>query len=137
MQQYQIKSNQIKSIDIYIYIYIYLMMMMIMMMLLLMLMTTTVTMPDIIYIHFCIRHRAASLGHIGVVKILIAAKARVNIRDQVANTPLHLACEEGHGDTALLLIQHGARADQPNREGKTALDLCDAMFRAYLESQID
>jgi 26S proteasome non-ATPase regulatory subunit 10 len=56
--------------------------------------------------------------------LLISAKARVNPRDSEGNTALHLACEEGHGDTAVVLIEHNADADLPNADGKTPIEVC-------------
>jgi 26S proteasome non-ATPase regulatory subunit 10 len=65
-------------------------------------------------------------------------KAKVNTRDSVANTPLHLACEEGHGDTAVLLIEHGADPDILNKDSQTPIDLCATkQVRSYIERAIE
>lgn len=65
-------------------------------------------------------------------------KSKVNVRDSVANTPLHLACEEGHGDTAALLIENDADPDILNKEGQTPLDLCATkQLRAFVEQAIE
>lgn len=49
-------------------------------------------------------HRAATLGHLPIVKKLISDEAgsansgvKINAKDKMWNTPLHLACESGHG----------------------------------------
>jgi ankyrin repeat protein len=65
-------------------------------------------------------------------------KSKVNIRDSVSNTPLHLACEEGRGDTATLLIENGADPDHVNQSGQTPLDLCPTkQLRAFIEKAIE
>lgn len=65
-------------------------------------------------------------------------KAKVNLRDSVANTALHLACEESHGDTAVLLIENGADPDILNKDGQVPLDLCATkQLRTYIERAID
>ena len=55
----------------------------------------------------------------------------------MGNTALHLACEEGLGDIALLLIQNGARYDIMNKESKSALDICDKNLANFLKQQIE
>jgi ankyrin repeat protein len=37
---------------------------------------------------------------------------------------LHNACEEGHGDCALLLIENNGNLDALNMDGKTPIELC-------------
>lgn len=70
------------------------------------------------------RHRAASGGYIKIIELLIKAKSRINPKDVEGNTPLHYACEEGHGDCAVYLIENNANEDQLNSDGKTPIDLC-------------
>lgn len=84
-------------------------------------------------------HRAVAQGYSAFVRMLIQdGKAKVNTRDSVANTPLHLACEEGHGDTAVLLIEHGADPDILNKDGQTPIDLCATkQVRSYIERAIE
>lgn len=77
-------------------------------------------------------------GHTAIVKLLLDAKCRVNPKDGQANTPLHLACEEGHGDTAMALIENGGNADQLNAEGKSPLDVCRTpQLRIYIQRRIE
>lgn len=62
-------------------------------------------------------HRAASAGHDAVVRVLLAPpartdgsphpKTRVNPADRLGNTPLHLAVDSAHPQTAALLIDLG------------------------------
>jgi 26S proteasome non-ATPase regulatory subunit 10 len=85
------------------------------------------------------RHRAVAQGYSAFVRMLIQdGKSKVNVRDSVANTPLHLACEEGHGDTAALLIENDADPDILNKEGQTPPDLCATkQLRAFVEQAIE
>lgn len=55
---------------------------------------------------------------------MIQHQCRLNPKDNQGNTPLHLACEEDHGDCAVLLIEHGADIDRLNQDGKTPIELC-------------
>ncbi|KAI8984656.1 ankyrin repeat-containing domain protein [Mycotypha africana] len=72
-----------------------------------------------------------------MMALLIEAKARVNAKDSEGNTPLHYACEEGHGDCAVYLIQHRGNLDQLNSQGKSPLDLCtNHQVRSFIQSQI-
>lgn len=48
----------------------------------------------------------------------------MNPKDSQGNTPLHNACEEGHGDCALLLIEHNGNLDALNADGKSPIELC-------------
>lgn len=74
--------------------------------------------------HHHIRHRAACGGYIKIIQLLLDAKSRVNPKDSQGDTPLHNACEEGHGDCALLLIEHNGNLDALNSDGKSPIELC-------------
>lgn len=62
-------------------------------------------------------HRAASAGRDAVLRVLLTPpartdgtphpKTRVNPADRLGNTPLHLAVDSAHGQTAALLISEG------------------------------
>lgn len=84
-------------------------------------------------------HRAVAQGYTAFVRMLIEqGKSKVNIRDSVSNTPLHLACEDGHGDTAILLIENGADPDLVNKSGQYPLDLCPTkQIHAFIEKAIE
>lgn len=58
------------------------------------------------------------------MQLLIDHSCRVNPKDSEGNTPLHYACEEGHGDCAVLLVQNGGDLDRLNTEGKSPIELC-------------
>jgi len=49
-------------------------------------------------------HRAAALGHIEVVKVLLNAGASPRQRDMGGETALHKACQNGHKDVAQILV---------------------------------
>jgi 26S proteasome non-ATPase regulatory subunit 10 len=71
------------------------------------------------------RHRAASTGATPFVKLLLSpenpsgTKPRLNTQDRAGNTPLHLAIESGHGETAVALIEAGADRERTNSDGQT------------------
>ncbi|ORX62072.1 ankyrin [Hesseltinella vesiculosa] len=89
-------------------------------------------------IFFCEdRHRAAVQGYSPLVKLLLNSGSRVNPVDNARNTPLHLACEEGHGDTAVNLLENGADPDRLNAEEKTPLDLCSKELQAYIAPYLE
>lgn len=67
------------------------------------------------------------------MELLINQKCRINSKDSQGNTPLHLACEEGHGDCAVLLLNNGADQDRLNANGKTPIELCSkAEVRSFI-----
>jgi len=73
-------------------------------------------------------HRAATTGSIGFVTLLLHTpeghpKTRLNTGDRIGNTPLHLAMESAHGETAALLIEAGADRSRVNLEDQTAEQL--------------
>jgi 26S proteasome non-ATPase regulatory subunit 10 len=94
--------------------------------------------PHDTFVSLC-SHRAAAKGYSAFVRMLIQdGKAKVNLRDSVANTALHLACEESHGDTAVLLIENGADPDILNKDGQVPLDLCATkQLRTFIERAMD
>ena len=59
---------------------------------------------------------------IQVCKLLLDNGAGVDDQDQHGNTPLHIACYQGHPDTVEILLKGGARLLRNNQE-LTALDL--------------
>lgn len=46
-----------------------------------------------------------------LVKLLEAARADVNAKDEHGMTPLHKAAVQGHSETASELLAHGAHVD--------------------------
>ena len=68
-------------------------------------------------------HRAASRGHLDIVKVLLSANASPNMADGEGNTPLHLAADEGHKKVFDELKRAGANPEIVNKEGKKAIDM--------------
>ena len=66
-------------------------------------------------------HRAAAVGSVPIVKLLLDSKSPVNASDVDGMTALHHAISEGHGDVAVELLRAGAEADRKDREDRTAL----------------
>lgn len=53
-------------------------------------------------------HRAAAVGSLPIVRLLIANKSPLNSSDVSSQTPLHHAMAEGHGDVVVELLRAGA-----------------------------
>lgn len=70
---------------------------------------------------------AAGAGHPAVVKLLLSSGAPVDSPGPDGTTPLHRACERGDAESALLLIEAGAKIDtktgggEPDRRGAPPL----------------
>ncbi|MBW0501864.1 hypothetical protein O181_041579 [Austropuccinia psidii MF-1] len=85
-------------------------------------------------------HRAASSGATPFVKLLLeprllpdgtkdpsAPKAKLNVADRAGHTPLHLALESGHAETACTLIEAGADRGRLNIDGRRPEELTDVL----------
>ncbi|KAH6583760.1 hypothetical protein BASA60_001281 [Batrachochytrium salamandrivorans] len=57
-------------------------------------------------------HRAASMGHVRILTLLVEAGSKLNAEDIAGNSPLYLAIEQGHNNAAHYLIHAGAEADE-------------------------
>ncbi|WFD36581.1 putative ankyrin-repeat protein [Malassezia cuniculi] len=79
-------------------------------------------------------HRAATAGQNAVLRVLLAPPprtdgtphqaTRVNPADRLGNTPLHLAIESGHGETAAILIGEAhVDRNRANADGQRPEDL--------------
>ena len=66
-------------------------------------------------------HIAAQKGLKSIVELLLANGAEVGARDDMFETPLKYAVEDGHGDVAELLRQHGGRLRTAAREIKLSV----------------
>ncbi|CAD0042967.1 unnamed protein product, partial [Aureobasidium pullulans] len=78
-------------------------------------------------------HRAAAVGSVPMVKLLLENRSPVNGSDGDGCTALHHAVAEGHGDTAVVLLKAGAETDKRDNSGALALDLApDAKVRSYI-----
>ena len=68
-------------------------------------------------------------GNIEGVKLAIANGSDVNVKDEDETTPLYIAIEEGHTETANLLRKHGGKkGDELKAEGKEALKAKETMM---------
>ena len=56
----------------------------------------------------------------------LARGADLNIRDENGNTPLIVACQNGHASVCHLLVEHGADLKCANKKGNTPLHFCFA-----------
>lgn len=72
-------------------------------------------------------HKAAYMGHVEVLRLLVAAERFAEVKDAQGPfngyTPLHDASWHGHADAALVLLEAGARTDLKGFDGKTPGDL--------------
>ena len=66
-------------------------------------------------------HYAALANDVASVEARLAAGDDPDARDRHGCTPLHLAAQEGAGDAARELLDHGATVDPPNEAGNTPL----------------
>lgn len=79
-------------------------------------------------------HRAAAIGSVPMINLLVKNKSPLNATDSDGQTALHHAVAEGHGDAAVALLKAGAETDKQDLEGKLALDLApDKEVRKYIE----
>jgi 26S proteasome non-ATPase regulatory subunit 10 len=77
-------------------------------------------------------HRAAAIGSIPMMKLLVENRSPVNATDVDGMTALHHAVCEGHGDAAIWLLKNGAEWGKRDREDKMAIDLApDAKVRHW------
>lgn len=84
-------------------------------------------------------HRAAAIGSLPIVHLLIAAKSPLNVADLSGGwTPLHHALAEGHGDVAVELVKAGADLEKEDEEGKKPLDVAaDEKTRKYVQVELE
>ena len=74
--------------------------------------------PDLIS---CCRHKKiAELSH------ALARGTNLDVRDENGNTPLIVACQNGHASVCHLLVEHGADLKCANKRGNTPLHYCFA-----------
>lgn len=80
------------------------------------------TMPDAVIVDRALL-AACDAGHHEIVELLVAAGARLDARDVVGMTGLHLAVWNDHVEVARLLVAHGAPLDARNGYGGTVLGM--------------
>ncbi|KAL7753065.1 hypothetical protein RI367_001517 [Sorochytrium milnesiophthora] len=74
-------------------------------------------------------HYLAAAPHVRTVllpplaRLLLDNGAHVNVADRMGTFPLHLACENNHGDLVELLIEQGATIHVQNRKNLMPMDL--------------
>ena len=56
----------------------------------------------------------------------LARGTNLNVRDENGNTPLIVACQNGHASVCHLLVEHGADLKCANKKGNTPLHYCFA-----------
>lgn len=79
---------------------------------------------------------ASYMGHIETVRLLLAAKARVDHPNKWGKTPLMWASDKGHIEVMRLLLKAGANRQLKDEDGKTALDYANAHNDAALKAQM-
>ncbi|KAI4133033.1 MAG: hypothetical protein LQ347_002338 [Umbilicaria vellea] len=78
-------------------------------------------------------HRAAAIGSVPLVKLLLDNKSPLNATDSSGYSALHHAIAEGHGDTAIFIIKAGAETDRKDANGNLAIDLApDTKIRKFI-----
>ncbi|KAK8083019.1 hypothetical protein PG996_001800 [Apiospora saccharicola] len=83
-------------------------------------------------------HRAAAVGSVPMVNLLIKNKSPLNATDSSGYTALHHAVAEGHGATAVALLKAGADTDKRDSDGLLALNLApDKEVRKYIEREAE
>lgn len=83
-------------------------------------------------------HRAAAIGSVPMINLLLEHKSPINASDNAGYTPLHHAVAEGHGDAAVALLKAGAETDKKDVDGCLALDLApDKDVRRFIEREAE
>ncbi|KAK4103131.1 putative proteasome regulatory protein [Parathielavia hyrcaniae] len=83
-------------------------------------------------------HRAAAVGSVPMINLLIKHRSPINAADSAGHTPLHHAVAEGHGNAAVALLKAGAATDKKDVDGLLALDLAPGKdVRAYIERKAE
>ncbi|KAI6246558.1 hypothetical protein HI914_05786 [Erysiphe necator] len=83
-------------------------------------------------------HRAAAVGSVPLVELLIKHNSPINAADISGQTPLHHAIAEGHGDTALSLLKAGVDTKKRDSDEKLALELApDLQIKKFIIRQAE
>jgi ankyrin repeat protein len=69
-------------------------------------------------------HKAASIGSVDMVNLLIESGANINAQNILGETPLMLAIVKNYEDVIYTLLKNGAKIDIKNNIGETAYILC-------------
>ena len=69
-------------------------------------------------------HSASSMGHLGVVKLLLEGRANLHqVTTRLHRQPLHLAALEGHGELVDFLVENQADMEAGDIHRRTPLSL--------------
>lgn len=83
-------------------------------------------------------HRAAAVGSVPMVELLIKHNSPINAADISGQTPLHHAIAEGHGDTAISLLKAGVDTKKRDSDDMLALDLApDSQVKKFIIRQAE
>ena len=66
-------------------------------------------------------HEACTYGHVGAVRLLLKAKAKVDSADSDGFSALYRACTDGHLNVTRMLLEAKAMVDAPSKKGGTPL----------------
>jgi hypothetical protein len=69
---------------------------------------------------------STSFNHIGVLDVLLRAKADPNVQDEFGSTPLIHSAARGYADAVEMLLKAGAKPGLMDMEGKNALDYAES-----------
>eukprot|EP00392_Amoebophrya_sp_AT5.2_P008949 g8977.t1 len=69
-------------------------------------------------------HVAAHYGNANTCRLLLHAKAHVNVMNHLGRTPLHFAARAGHPRIFRMLLDYKAEINSEDRFGQTPLTLC-------------
>lgn len=82
-------------------------------------------------------HTAAKEGHSGVVRVLLAAGAPLEARDDMGQTPLAVAAFFGRAEALDALLEAGARTDVTDTNGDTPAKLAAACNHTALVARLE
>lgn len=71
-------------------------------------------------------HTAAINNNLQSMEVLYRYKGDINATDYHGSSPLHLACQRGHQDATIWLLDKGADMNLEDNDGNTPLHLCCA-----------
>eukprot|EP00471_Norrisiella_sphaerica_P008449 CAMPEP_0184499778 /NCGR_PEP_ID=MMETSP0113_2-20130426/42489_1 /TAXON_ID=91329 /ORGANISM="Norrisiella sphaerica, Strain BC52" /LENGTH=1223 /DNA_ID=CAMNT_0026887825 /DNA_START=42 /DNA_END=3710 /DNA_ORIENTATION=+ len=97
---------------------------------------TSHSLNDLISDRSCL-HWCSEFGHAKVSRLLLDAKAEVDITTSSGKTPLHIAARNGHEEVIRTLIERRANILREDRFRRTPLDVAKESVRQYLSKGAD